>query len=454
MPTHNLHGRRPTVAVAAAALAALLSVWVAPVASGARHADPAPAPTDPPVTDTLPPTTEAPTTTLPSEPSTTTPRTTTSTTTAARPGASTTTTTSTTVPGGPSGDQSQPGFVPTPLIPSASDDPLFHIARLVDADSVAVETATKAVNPAKLRYRAATRTAATARLLFEAAHRADVRAAGKAGRARRDLKWAAMRAYTGYQGGGGVSIDAGMATDPQTGGPARTYMALTTQQLRARIASAAGDHQRAFAALQVAFQQHRAAEAAHQSARGTLDAATSALKAAQHQLDVDEKELMAEVALNPDLAPGTLEKLPKTIKHEAGIVTVNSPAGTIVIPKKADKRTAVAVLYVVAQYGKPYLWGGTGPDRFDCSGLMLRAFQAAGVTSIPRVSQAQQAWATPVAAKDVQPGDLVFFGRPAYHVGMYIGGGLMIDAPYTGSVVRVDRVWPDTFSGFGRVIWP
>ena len=93
MPTHNLHGRRPTVAVAAAALAALLSVWVAPVASGVRRADPAPAPTDPPVTDTLPPTTEAPTTTLPSEPSTTAPHAT-STTTAARPGASTTTTTS------------------------------------------------------------------------------------------------------------------------------------------------------------------------------------------------------------------------------------------------------------------------------------------------------------------------------------------------------------------------
>ena len=182
----------------------------------------------------------------------------------------------------------------------------------------------------------------------------------------------------------------------------------------------------------MAFRQHRAAEAAHQSARGTLDAATGALKAAQHQLDVDEKELMAEVALNPDLAPGTLKKLPKTFKHQAGIVTVNSPAGTIVIPKKADKRTAVAVLYVVAQYGKPYLWGGTGPDRFDCSGLMMRAFQAAGVTSIPRVSQAQQAWATPVAPKDVQPGDLVFFGRPAYHVGMYIGGGLMIDAPVHG----------------------
>ncbi len=347
MPTHNLHGRRPTVAVAAAALAALLSVWVAPVASGARHADPAPAPTDPPVTDTLPPTTEAPTTTRPSEPSTTAPRAT-STTTAAKPGASTTTT-STTLPGGPPADESQPGFVPTPLIPSASDDPLFHIARLVDADSVAVETATKAVGPAKIRYRAATRSAASARVVFEDAHRADVRAAGKAGRARRDLKWAAMRAYTGYQGGGGVSLDAGMASDPQTGGPARTYMALTTQQLRQRIASAAGDHERALAVLDVAFRQHRAAEAAHRSARGTLDAATSTLKAAQHQLDVDEKELMAEVALNPDLAPGTLEKLPKTFKHQAGVVTVTSPAGTIVIPKKADKRTAVAVLYVVAQ---------------------------------------------------------------------------------------------------------
>ena len=452
MPTHNLHGRRPVVAVAAAAVAALLSVWVAPVAAGARRTDPVPSPSDPPVTDT-PPSTDAPTTTVPPDPTTTAPAAT-STTTPAKHGTSTTSTTSTTVAGAPPASESQPGFVPTPLVPSASDDPLFHIARLVDADTVAVESATKVMGPAKARYRAATRAAASALRVFEAAHHADVLAAGKAGRARGDLKWAAMRAYTGYQGAEGLTLDAGPSTDPQTDGPARTYMALTTQQLRQRIASAAGDHARALATLDVAYGRHRAAEAVHRSTRATLDSAAATLKAAQHRLDVDEKELMAEVALNPDLAPGTLEKLPKTFKHEAGVITVNSPAGTIVIPKKADRRTAVAVMYVVAQYGKPYLWGGTGPDRFDCSGLMMRAFQAAGVTSIPRVSQAQQAWATPVAPKDVQPGDLVFFGRPAYHVGMYIGGGLMIDAPYTGSVVRVDRVWPDTFSGFGRVIWP
>ena len=158
------------------------------------------------------------------------------------------------------------------------------------------------------------------------------------------------------------------------------------------------------------------------------------------------------IASMPDLAPGTLEKLPKLAKLPPGAQAVASPVGDIIVPATADPRTAVALQFIVAQLGKPYVWGATGPSSYDCSGLMLRAFQAAGVTSMPRVSQSQQVWATPIDAKDVQPGDLVFFGRPAYHVGVYIGGGLMIDAPFTGAYVRVDKVWSSVTS-YGRVTW-
>ncbi|MBS1848740.1 MAG: C40 family peptidase, partial [Actinobacteria bacterium] len=147
-----------------------------------------------------------------------------------------------------------------------------------------------------------------------------------------------------------------------------------------------------------------------------------------------------------------LDRLPDVVALPPGATAVASPAGTIVVPATADPRTVVALQFIVAQIGKPYLWGGTGPQAYDCSGLMLRAFQSAGVRTMPRVSQAQQIWATPVAGTDIQPGDLVFFGRPAYHVGVYIGGGLMIDAPYTGAHVRVDHVW-SSVSGYGRVVW-
>src|SRR5439155_17943673 len=84
----------------------------------------------------------------------------------------------------------------------------------------------------------------------------------------------------------------------------------------------------------------------------------------------------------------------------------------------ADPAAASAVNFAVSQVGKPYEWGATGPDTFDCSGLTSKAWSAAGRT-IPRVAADQQAAAIPVAISDGQAGDLVFFGSPAHHVGMY-----------------------------------
>ncbi len=101
---------------------------------------------------------------------------------------------------------------------------------------------------------------------------------------------------------------------------------------------------------------------------------------------------------------------------------------------------ASAVAYARAQLGKPYAWGGTGPGAFDCSGLIMMAYRAAGIT-IPRTSQAQWAWGPRVTRP--QPGDLVFFtgadGTPAApgHVGLVIGRHTMIEAFAVGYPVRM-----------------
>jgi cell wall-associated NlpC family hydrolase len=101
-----------------------------------------------------------------------------------------------------------------------------------------------------------------------------------------------------------------------------------------------------------------------------------------------------------------------------------------------------AIGYAEQQLGKPYLWGGAGPDAFDCSGLVMMAYRAAGI-DIPRTSQQQWAWGPRIKASQVQPGDLVFFvgsdGTPTApgHVGLVIGGGLMIEAYATGYPIRV-----------------
>jgi len=103
---------------------------------------------------------------------------------------------------------------------------------------------------------------------------------------------------------------------------------------------------------------------------------------------------------------------------------------------------AAAIAYAQDQLGKPYLWGGTGPDAFDCSGLVMMAYRAAGV-DIPRTSEEQWTWGPRVSASQVEPGDLVFFAgsdgtrTSPGHVGLVIGGGLMIEAYATGFPIRI-----------------
>jgi len=102
--------------------------------------------------------------------------------------------------------------------------------------------------------------------------------------------------------------------------------------------------------------------------------------------------------------------------------------------------------------GIPYKWGGTDPATgLDCSGLTQRVFADLGI-SIPRVAADQANVGTKVASlADAQPGDLVFFGSPAHHVGIYVGGGQMLEAPHTGAKVRISSL-NETPTSIRRVV--
>jgi cell wall-associated NlpC family hydrolase len=108
-----------------------------------------------------------------------------------------------------------------------------------------------------------------------------------------------------------------------------------------------------------------------------------------------------------------------------------------------EAQAAQAVSWAMAQMGKPYQWGATGPDTFDCSGLVGRAWAAVGI-NLPRTSREQFLAGAPVQRlADLRPGDLVFFGATAatiHHVGMYVGDGQMVEAPHTGAVVRLASI--------------
>lgn len=124
----------------------------------------------------------------------------------------------------------------------------------------------------------------------------------------------------------------------------------------------------------------------------------------------------------------------------------SAPRGSLQAP---NSRAAQAVAYAYGALGKPYVWGATGPESFDCSGLTQAAWRSAGV-SLPRTTYTQINAGGRVPRSQLAPGDLVFFYSGISHVGLYIGGGQMIHAPRPGAPVRVAPLDEMPFAGATR----
>ncbi|MGW3914109.1 NlpC/P60 family protein [Streptomyces sp. NPDC005070] len=134
----------------------------------------------------------------------------------------------------------------------------------------------------------------------------------------------------------------------------------------------------------------------------------------------------------------------------AGSTTGSSTGSTAT---GSSSKAAEALAFARAQVGKPYVWGATGPDSYDCSGLTQAAWKAAGV-SLPRVTYDQVNAGTTVSLADARPGDLVFFYDDISHVGIYIGDGMMIHAPKPGAYVREESIYYDGTSAIHSVVRP
>ncbi|WP_174919140.1 C40 family peptidase [Peptacetobacter hominis] len=139
------------------------------------------------------------------------------------------------------------------------------------------------------------------------------------------------------------------------------------------------------------------------------------------------------------------------VTDEAPIVPSVDVNGNVIDVPSADSYSVQAVLNLAySKKGSPYLWGSTGPDKFDCSGFTSYVFRNAVGVSLPRVSRDQANVGTEVSRDQLQAGDLVFFATDGTgnvsHVGIYVGNGCMIHAPHSGDVVKVTSIDSDYYT--------
>lgn len=165
-----------------------------------------------------------------------------------------------------------------------------------------------------------------------------------------------------------------------------------------------------------------------------LDALITTEKKQQADLDAKRKQINAEIKRLTKMLP----------------VTSIRPAGCPKIDGVVSSAARTAIKTACAQVGDPYVWGHTGPDSFDCSGLTQYAYKAAGI-SLTHFTGAQWNEGRHVSRSDARPGDLVFFGSDLHHVGLYLGNGVMVHAPRTGKPVQVSSINTMPIAGFVRV---
>ena len=183
--------------------------------------------------------------------------------------------------------------------------------------------------------------------------------------------------------------------------------------------------------------QLNAAQAHADSARTSAQMLLSGAKAKRDALANKRVKVISETASFHTLLASL------TASQQLAYTTRNAPTPTqLQTAYKVHAGNAAAqkaVDFALAQIGKPYVWAAAGPDAFDCSGLTMAAWAAAGVT-LPHLASAQYNYGTHVGYGDLQPGDLVFLYNDIQHVEIYIGDGLAVSAPQPGENVKIVRV--------------
>jgi cell wall-associated NlpC family hydrolase len=177
--------------------------------------------------------------------------------------------------------------------------------------------------------------------------------------------------------------------------------------------------------------------------------ATSAQLAKVASLEQQAAQDKATIARELSAAKGLLDKMKTAERNRLLEASRSSTVRVSTAAVPASGRAAVAVHFAMAQIGKPYVYGAAGPSAYDCSGLTMAAWGAAGV-GLPHSSSAQYGYGTHISPSQLQPGDLVFYYSPISHVGMYIGNGMIVNAENPSAGIRVAPLYSMPFVGAVR----
>ncbi|MFF3160066.1 NlpC/P60 family protein, partial [Streptomyces sp. NPDC057910] len=195
--------------------------------------------------------------------------------------------------------------------------------------------------------------------------------------------------------------------------------------------------------------ERQAAELARASRRA-LEEQQALAQRQQHEQDDVELRLKEGEKLLAELSPEQLADLARleqrgTSRSQHDLLSWGALSGA----RTPSPEGVRALTYAIEQIGKPYVWGAEGPESYDCSGLTSQAWAHAG-HSIPRTSQEQWAELPHIALTSLRPGDLVVYFPKATHVAMYLGGGLVVQAPRPGARVKVSPIGANPLLGAVR----
>ncbi|MDQ1428329.1 MAG: peptidoglycan DL-endopeptidase CwlO, partial [Acidimicrobiaceae bacterium] len=340
------------------------------------------------------------------------------------------------------------GLVAASAVPPASADAVSDKRAQAQALSNQIDALGRKEAALGEQYNAAVLAAQSTQTKVDQQQAAVNAAQANAAKARGALQADALNAYV--HGGSLVSLAS------RNGGAAQADGGVLAGEYVSTLASTQADNLDAFhnaaATAQIAATQLQALHKQQAAAAANTDSARSAATAAQRQVEASLGQVKGELttlvaqaeaakqAAAAQAAQAMLTRVQAIVSTggggggNGGGASISANIAFAPVPVGVGASAAVAA--AKSRLGLPYVWGAAGPGAFDCSGLIMWAWAHGGV-SLPHFSGAQYSNTTHISMSQLQPGDLVFPADTGAHVAMYIGGGMIIEAPHTGDVVHI-----------------